>query len=356
MVKMAEQPLTFSVWLAGIIARWRLVLQVMAGTLIVAALAVIFLPPVYESHASFVTSSSSSSKMASALGSAGGALSGLASQLGVSTGADPSESPNFYVKLIQSEELRRRLLNSRFHNPRSDSPRDSATLLSILRIRNDDSVRRMEIALKKMTKSIGTNFDNKTNVVDLVVTARWSQLAADIANRTIELVDTFNREQRVTRARSRRIFVQSRVDSARAELQQAEERQRFFYDQNRQWRSSPQLVFDEGRLRRNVDVATDLYLTLQRQFEAARLDEFNDAAVITVVDPAHAPHKAQWPRYWLLLASALAVGAILGILAAGSATILADWRRRNPDGAGALSQSVAALPFVGERRRRPRAG
>jgi len=352
---MTNPPLTFSVWLAGIIARWRLVLKVMAGTLVVAALAAILVPPVFEAHASFVTSSSST-KMASALGSAGGALSGLASQLGVSTGADPSESPNFYVKLIQSEELRRRLLNSKFHNPRSDSPRDSATLLSILRIRNDDSVRRMEIALKKMTKSIGTNFDNKTNVVDLAVTARWSQLAADIANRTIELVDTFNREQRVTRARSRRIFVQSRVDSARAELQQAEERQRVFYDQNRQWRSSPQLVFDEGRLRRNVDVATDLYLTLQRQFEAARLDEFNDAAVITIVDPAHAPHKAQWPRYWLLLASALAVGAILGILAAGSATILADWRRRNPDGAGALSQSVAALPFVGEGRRRPRAG
>jgi len=350
---MTQPPLTFSVWLAGIIARWRLVLNVMAGTLVVAALAAIFLPPIFEAHASFVTSSSSSSKMASALGSAGG-LSGLASQLGVSTGGDPSESPNFYVALIQSEELRRRLLNSRFHNPRSDSPRDSATLLNILRIRNDDSVRRMEIALKKMGKSISTSFDIKTNVVQLVVTARWSQLAADIANRTIELVDTFNHEQRVTRARSRRIFVQSRVDSARAELQHAEEQQRFFYDQNRQWRSSPQLVFDEGRLRRNVDVATDLYLTLQRQFEAARLDEFNDAAVITIVDPAHAPHKAQWPRYWLLLASALSVGAILGILFAGSATILTDWRRRNPDSAGALSESVDALPFVGERRRRAR--
>lgn len=352
---MTEPPLTFSVWLAGIIARWRLVLKVMGGTLVVAALAAIFLPPIYEAHASFVTSSSSSSKMASALGGGAGGLSGLASQLGVSTGADPSESPNFYVKLIESEELRRRLLNSRFHNPRSDSPRDSATLLQILRIRDDDSVRRMEIALKKMGKSIGTNFDIKTNVVDLIVTARWSDLAAAIANRTIGLVDTFNHEQRVTRARSKRVFVQSRVDSARAELQHAEEQQRFFYDQNRQWRSSPQLVFEEGRLHRNVDVATDLYLTLQRQFEAARLDEFNDAAAITIVDPAYPPHKAQWPRYWLLFASALAVGLILGAIVAGSATILSDWQQRNPEGAGALSKSVSALPFLGQRRRRSRA-
>lgn len=357
MVRMAQpqQPLTFSVWIAGIIARWRLVLYAIGATLVVAALAAILLPPVYEAHASFVTSNSSSSKMSSALGSMGASgLQGMASELGLSSGGDPSESPNFYVKLIQSEELRRRLLNSRFHDPRSSNPADSATLLKILRIRNDDSVRRMEIALKKMQKSISTDFDLKTNVVDLVVKARWSELAAAMANRTVELVDAFNHEQRVTRARSRRVFVQGRLDSAKAQLQQEEEKQRYFYDQNRQWRSSPQLVFEEGRLRRNVEVATDLFLQLQRQFEAARLDEINDAAVITVVDPAHPPHKAQWPRYWLLLASALAVGTLVGLMLAGSATILADWRRRNPDSAGALSESVAALPFMRERRRRPR--
>ena len=354
MVRMTQPPLTFSVWLAGIIARWGLVLKVMAGTLVLAALAVILLPPVYEVHASFVTSGSNNSKMATALAGGGGGLQGLASQLGVSTGSDPSESPNFYAKLIESEELRRRLLNSQFHNPRSNSPRDSATLLEILRIRNSDPVRRMEIGLKKMKKDVSTGYDLKTNVVALVVTARWSELAAAMANRTIALVDAFNHEQRVSRARSKRIFVQSRLDSAKAELHQAEDRQRSFYDQNRQWRTSPELTFEEGRLRRNVDVASDLFLTLQRQFEAARLDEFNDAAVITVVDPAYPPHKAQWPRYWILLASALAVGGILGVLVAGSATILADWRRRNPDSAGALSDSIAALPFVGERRRRAR--
>jgi G-rich domain on putative tyrosine kinase len=313
------------------------------------------LPPIYEAHASFVTSSSTNSKMASALGGAGSGLQGLASQLGVSPGADPSESPGFYVRLIESEELRRRLLNSRFHDPRSKSPKDSATLLDILRIRNSDSVRRLEIALKRMQKDIGTDFDIKTNVVQLAVSSRWSETAAAMANRTIALVDRFNFEQRVSRARSKRIFVQGRLDSAKVELQGAEQAQRYFYDQNRQWRTSPQLVFEEGRLRRNVDVATDLFLTLQRQFESARLDEFNDAAAITVVDPAYPPHKAQWPRYWLLLASALAVGGILGCLVAGSATILADWRRRNPEGADALSESVSALPFVGDRRRRPRA-
>jgi uncharacterized protein involved in exopolysaccharide biosynthesis len=351
---MTQQPLTFGVWLAGIISRWRLVLWVMAATLVLAALAAILLPPVYQVRASFVTASSNNSKMASALSGGAGGLQGLASELGVSPGGDPAESPNFYVRLIQSDELKRRLLRSRFQDPRGKSPRDSATLLEIFRPHSDNPQRRMELGIKQLGKSISTDFDLKTNMVLLTVEARWSQLAAAIANRTIDLVDAFNHEQRVSRARSKRMFVQSRLDSAKLELQNAEERQRVFYDQNRQWRTSPQLVFEEARLRRNVDVATDLFLTLQRQFESARLDEFNDAAEITVVDPAVPPWKAQWPRYWILLAGSLFVGALLGLLAAGSATILADWRGRNPATANALSDSIAALPFPLGERRRPR--
>jgi uncharacterized protein involved in exopolysaccharide biosynthesis len=352
-----EQPLTFGVWLAGIISRWRLVLWVMAGTLVAALLAVLILPPVWQAHASFVTAGSNNSKMASALSGGGSGLQGIASQLGVTPSSDPSESPNFYVSLIQSEELRRRLLKSRFQDPRGKSPRDSATLLEILRPKSSDPQRQVELGIKTLGKSIGTMFDLKTNLVQVTVDARWSELSAGIANRTIELVDAFNHEQRVSRARSKRLFVQNRLDSAKIELQNAEERQRFFYEQNRQWRSSPQLTYEEGRLRRNSDVATDLFLTLQRQFETARLDEFNDAAEITVVDPAVPPRKAQWPRYWILLASALFIGGILGVLVAGSAAILADWRGRNPATASALSDSISTLPFpLGRHRRGPRLG
>ena len=352
-----QEPLTFGVWLAGIISRWRLVLWVMAGTLVAAILAVLILPPIWQAHASFVTAGSTNGKMASALSGSGGGLQGIASQLGVSPAGDPSESPNFYVSLIQSEELRRRLLRSKFQDPRGKSPRDSATLIEILRPKSSDPERRVELGIKTLGKSISTNFDLKTNLVQITVDARWSELSAGIANRTIELVDAFNHEQRVSRARSKRLFVQGRVDSAKVELQNAEERQRFFYEQNRQWRSSPQLTFEEGRLRRTVDVATDLFLTLQRQFETARLDEFNDAAEITIVDPAVPPRKAQWPRYWILLASALFIGGILGVLVAGSAAILADWRGRNPATASALSNSIATLPFpLGRNRRGPRLG
>lgn len=344
--------LTVGRWVAGIIQRWPLIAKVVAATVLLAAIAAVAIPPVYRTKASFVANSSSSSKLGGALSS--GALSGLASQFGMPSVGDPAESPNFYSDLIESEEVRRRLVNSKFADPRTDNPRDSAMLVDILEVRGRTRARRVEVAMKQMSKAINVFFDTKTNLVRIEVDARWAELSAAIAQRTIELVDQFNKEQRSTRSTAKRAFLQSRLDSARMQLAIAEDRQKNFYQQNRGCcRQSPELQSEEAKLKRNLDIATGLFMTLQQQFEAARLDAINDAALITVVDRPFPPSKALWPRYFLLAASSLAVGTILGLLFAGCAVIMADWRMRNPDTADQLSESLSQIPLpVGRRRRR----
>ncbi|MDO8502280.1 MAG: GNVR domain-containing protein [Gemmatimonadaceae bacterium] len=326
----ASDHLTFTRWLAGVLLRWRLVAVVTAVTLVVAVAATFVIPPVYRARASFVANSSSGSKLQ---GAAGGSsqLGGIISQLGGSVGGDPSESPNFYIQLFQSRELLTRLAQSRFPNPRTDNPSDSATLLEIMRIKKDDPRLRMEIALKKLAKAISAGFDVKTNLVFLSVDMQWPELSAQVANRLVEMVSKFNRETRVSRARSKRVFLESRQDSAQLLLRAAEERQRFFYEQNRGLITSPSLRAEEARFRREVDVASDLYLNMQQQLEIARLDEINDAALITVIDSSVAPRKAQWPRYGSLLVTALALGLMLGLMLVGSIVVLMDWRERNPE-------------------------
>ncbi|HUR00877.1 MAG TPA: hypothetical protein VM166_15620, partial [Gemmatimonadaceae bacterium] len=245
--------LTLSRWLAGTLLRWRTIGLVMGLTLVAAALAVLLIPPVYRTKVSFVAFNSSSSRIPGGLAAAAGPLAGLAMQLGASSGADPSESPNFYVELAQSRELLTRLLQSRFRDPRGASPRDSARLVDILRMRSSDPQRRLEKGIKKMSKSITGSFDVTTNLVWLEVDAQWPELSAAIANRTIELVNDFNKEQRTSRVRSKRIFLEDRVAKARAQLDAAEDRLRSFNEQNRSWRAAPSLVFDEQRLQRELD-------------------------------------------------------------------------------------------------------
>lgn len=325
----ASDHLTITRWIAGILRRWRIIPAVTIGAILIGFAATLIIPPVYRANASFVANSSSNSKLQGGA-SSNGPLSGLISQFGGSMGGDPSESPNFYVELVTSRELLTRLLQSQFPNPRTENPRDSASLLTILRIKKADPQAQMEIAVKNMTKAIGAGLDPKTNLVWFSVDAQWPELTSQIANRLIDLVSTFNRETRVSRAKSKRTFLQMRHDSARTALRDAEERQRFFYEQNRGLILAPSLKFDEQRIKRDVDLASDLYINLDRQLEVARIDEINDAALITVIDSAVPPRKAIWPRYGVMLFTGTLLGALAGLLLAGSATVMADWRERNP--------------------------
>ena len=294
-----------------------------------ALISTLVIPAVYRSSASFVANSSGQSKVQSA--SASSPISGLLSQFGGSLGGDPSESPNFYLELIYSRELLTRLLDSKFPDPRTANVRDSARLVDLLRLRSKDPARRMELGVKEMTKAIKGSLDPKTNLVWFSADAEYPELSSQISNRMIALVSSFNRETRVSRAKSKRVFLERRLDSAKAELHNAEESMRFFYEQNRGILIAPSLKSEEQRLKRKVDVQSDLFLNLQGQLEVARIDEINDAALITVIDTAITPRKAQWPRYGVASITGLSLGLLIGLLAAGCAAVLHDWRMRNPD-------------------------
>ena len=334
-------PLTFSRWVAGVISRWRIIMAGIVAVALLAVAALFLIPPIYTANATFVPNSSSPSlNLGGAMSGLRGGMGGFASQLGLGRAADPSESPKFYTQLIGSRELRTRLLQTRFADPRTVAPGDSVRLLDLLRIKNKDLERRQELALKALAQSMRTTHDEETNLVTLKVTTEWRHLSAAVANRTLDLLTEFNREQRSSRARSKRDFLDRRTALARSELTTAEMRHRAFSEQNRSWKSSPTLVLLEETLRREVDRAADLYLALQTQLETARIEEVNDAALITVVDSGVPPRKAAWPRHGVLTVSTVMAGTLVGTMLAGILVIFADWRTRNPGSASQLGGTV----------------
>lgn len=333
-------PLTLAAWTAAVLNRWGTIVVTALVALAIALLAAVLLPPVYRVTVSFAPNPTSSSKLGGALSSGLGALSGLTGQLGLGSTSEPTESPAFYAELLQSRELLTRLLLTRFHDPRTAAPRDSARLVDILKLRSTDPRRRLELGVKALTKALRTEADPKTNLIKLTVDNQYPELAAREANATLSLVNEFNLEQRVSRARAKREYLQSRLAQAQTDLARAQARHRDFLAGNRQWASSPTLSSDEETLRRQEDVAADLYLSVEKQFEAAQLDEFNDAALITVVDSAVAPVKPNWPKYSLLVPGALLFGVFVGVMIAGIAAVYADWSAREP---AAARQLAAAL-------------
>src|SRR2546428_650042 len=106
-----------------------------------------------------------------------------------------------------------------------------------------------------------------------------SGLASELG---LALVNTFNLERRQSRAAQEKRFVETRRTEARDELQVAEDRLKSFLERNRDYRNSPQLVFDQERLAREVALRQQLLTSLSQAYEQARIDEVRDTPVITV--------------------------------------------------------------------------
>ena len=82
-------------------------------------------------------------------------------------------------------------------------------------------------------------------------------------------------------------------------------------------------------MRRQVEIRQEVYLTLRREYETARIEEVNDTPVITVVDPAVPPERKSKPKRILLASVALFLGAIVGVSWAFGAEYLERMRQRN---------------------------
>ncbi len=271
------------------------------GTLVVT----LFISPTYTATTTFVPETNTQTRIPSN-------LAGLATPLGLSLGSEASKSPKFYAEVLRSRELMEQVLTSKYRNPRAESL-DSATLLQILRVRGRNSADSVYRGVRKLDALIAVRVSTPTNIVTLDVDAPDPQLAAAIANRFIEYLNAFNTHSRQSQAGEQRRFVEQRVADGERDLRESEENLRGFYERNRSWQQSPQLTFGEGRVRRQVEIRQEVYLTLKREYEMARIEEVNDTPVITVIDVASAPVKKSKPKRLMLTAIAFILGGIIAV-------------------------------------------
>ena len=290
---------------------------------ILTAVVSLLVTPTYTATASFAPEESAASKLPAG-------LAGLAGQFGLSVGADASRSPRFYAEVLQSRPLLERALASRYVDPRGET--DSVRLLDILKVRGRDADDSMFNGVRALRKLVATRVDNQTNIVRVSVMSRYPEMAADIANRLLAYLNDFNAQARQSQAGERRKFVEQRLVETEADLRTAENDLRAFLERNRTWQQSPQLVFEEGRLRRQLDIRQEVYLTLKREFETARIEEVNDTPVITVVDAATPPHLRSRPRRTLMVGLGILFGAVLGVFGAFGVEYVQRMRRDDASG------------------------
>ena len=304
--------------LAPLVRGWRLIAGTAIACAVVAAIVLLLQRPVYTAETSFTPETPSGSAVS---GSIAG-LAGLAGQLGLGASLSASVSPDFFARLLHSRELLRSVLITEFPDPRDTGTK--RPLLDLIGVPAEAPEARLQEGARRLTVQTEAKVDKPTGMVTLEVEMHSAALAAAVANRMIELLNHFNLERRQSQSHEQRRFTGDRLKSAEQELRDAERAQLRFLQTNRQYQGSPMLEFQAEQLERAIRVKQEVFLTLTKAHEEARIAEVRDTPVLTVVDPAVAPAKRTRPRRALGVSLAFVLGTVLGI----SMVYLGVYRRR----------------------------
>jgi uncharacterized protein involved in exopolysaccharide biosynthesis len=261
-----------------ILRHWRIVVTAPLVLALVVGLWGLGQDRTYAASASFIPQAAD--------GRGGGGAAALAQQFGVSLGSDrPGQSPQFYVDLLRSRTVLREAVESEYQVLAEDGTLRRGTLIEMFDIEEDGNrFPPWRRAADKLRGRISTSVARETGLVQLTVSASHPALAEQIAERLLEILNTFNTEVRQSRAQEEGRFIGGRLTEAQAELRAVENALQDFLRQNREFRNSPELTFEYDRLQRQVAMRQEVYTSLLRSQEQARIDAVRDTPLFTVVD------------------------------------------------------------------------
>lgn len=264
-----------------------------------AAAASMVLPTWYNAGAEF------SIESAPTMAQPSGVL-GLAAQLGLGT-VGGSNSINYYAEVLESNQVLDQVALRRL-------PVDSAGRREFLYTRVDTimTARERDQTRKRLRGHLDIYANARTNTITFSIEAR-SPLAARVAADTLlaglnRAIITLRRQH----ASAERVFLEVRVDSAVARQRIMEDSLRQFYVHNRVV-NTPNLMFTEARLKREVEFAQTLVSQLRTQLEQARLQEVRDTPALSVISAPEIPGKRSRPNRRLIVLAAFFSACLLSL-------------------------------------------
>ena len=115
------------------------------------------------------------------------------------------------------------------------------------------------------------------------------RIIASFNDRILELafesIIDYSNEVTNTKGKEKRGFIESRLSEVRIDLENAENKMLLFLEKNKNL-DSPSLILQSDRLKRNIMLHNQLYLSLSDQLELAKIDEKDNTSPIFLLDNA----------------------------------------------------------------------
>ncbi len=236
-------------------------------------------------------------------------FAGLASMAGISLGG--VSEIELYPAIIGSESVLRDVIYAPYVTEKFGKP---LNLIQFWEIEGETEDESYELALKKLRESaINVSVARDTRLVTLSVETEEPKLSTEIANSIAGRLDSYMVTQRRTKASEQRQWIEQRLQEVETALASSEESMKDFRERNRRIIDSPQLILEEGRLMRELEMNNAMFIELKKQYEAVKIQEIRDMPVVQVLDYARVPVEKSGPRRSMIVIIATAIGGFISL-------------------------------------------
>lgn len=255
----------------------------------------------YTANASFVPQ----------IGNASG-ISGIAAQFGLlNAGADPAQSPAFYIELLKSREILGTIAELHYSSRRG-VPGDDSTLVQRYGGTKVSFAARRNATIDHLREVVNAKSSPTTSIITITASDRSPLIATQIVQNLLARLNEFNLRRRQGQATIERQFAEARLAEVGGNLRAAESRLQQFLEGNRV-RIAPELALEEDRLRRGIQMQQQLYNSLLEAYEAAKLNEVRENPVINTVDAPEVPVVPDGRGFIKRFAIGLLLGLFIGV-------------------------------------------
>jgi len=247
----------------------------------------------------------------------GNPLMAVAKNLGVQGGAQASglSSALMFPEILKSRRLSRHLIDYEFSTKKYG---DKLPLINILLGSKNDSTKwsdnQIKYAIYKAQKMITVSQEKKSPLLVLSVSTFEKQLSADISDAIIEILSKIVNKFKLSQVKEKKAYINNRMIQVKSDLVGSEENLKVFRERNRKIIKSPTLLLEQERLMREVQVQTQMYITLKTQYEMAQIEEVDRQNMLQILDPPEAPTMKDSPDVILntVIAALLGLSFSLG--------------------------------------------
>jgi len=217
-------------------------------------------------------------------------------------------SSSIYPALLKSRFINERVLNTVFEFD-LNGERIRKSLYDFFKFKN------MDLAVMAMNDLLQVDVSRTTGIITISIKTVSPKLSADIVNCYIKQLNYFNYNFRVTNATRNKNFIEGRLREVEKELAEAEDELESFQLRNLNFAQStdPTLMKVLKRYQRKVELKNQLYLSLAREYEMAKISVKREEPVLQVIDWAKPPQIKAGPLRRKMVLTAFIVALLLSI-------------------------------------------